>query len=164
MEPLQRFRARLAAPAALLVVAAAVTHAASCGGETAAANADAGAADADVKDGTTRPGSGGDAASGSFDFDATPDAGYDAWGWLERPDVAIPEAGPVLVTACVDASVACPFPASVCLDDYDLQYYQGGLGCSDAATCVFTPVVVRCPPSPSPPDCFQGGCHPVIVR
>ena len=101
----------------------------------------------------------------SSDLDATPFPRLDGGSF---PDVGGPwDAGPPPIVACADASTAggsvCPNPPSKCLDDNWLAYYYNGT-CGDAGTCNYVEATMLCPSSPSPPDCYQGGCRIVLVR
>jgi hypothetical protein len=97
-------------------------------------------------------------------LDARPDAPTDISSQdasLDAPEP--PDGGPPPVVACGDAADPCLPPPSVCLDEHWMRYYGAGY-CSDAGTCEFTGYDMLCPPSPTPPDCYQGGCRIVIVR
>lgn len=88
-----------------------------------------------------------------------PEDASDPWS---RRDAAHPDGGPAPVVACDDGG-ACPAPPSVCLDEHWLRYYRNGT-CDDAGLCRFEWDDMLCDPSPTPPDCWQGGCRVVVVR
>jgi hypothetical protein len=136
----------------LALIGSIVVAAFSCG-KVEESSLDAGSPDAPHGDaGTT-----GDGASSIFDaqfrFDAV----------TVDPDVSAPDGGPPPVIDCSDAAVSCASPPSTCIDDHWLRYYQNGR-CGDGGTCLFDAHDMLCPPSPTPPDCYQGGCHTIIVR
>jgi hypothetical protein len=105
-----------------------------------------------------------DAPSGGA-FDAS--TGFDAY----VPDVSTtidvevppPDGGPIPTPPCADAAVPCLLPPSECIDDEWLRSYTNAR-CTAAGTCAYDVYEMKCPPSPTPPDCYQGGCRVVIVR
>jgi hypothetical protein len=116
--------------------------------------AESGGPDASVHDAP-----GGGAFDASWRLDAVvPDVSTTVDVEVPRPD-----GGPGPDPPCADAALPCALPPSECVDDHWLRGYTNGR-CTDAGTCAFDVYEMLCPPSPMPPDCYQGGCRIVIVR
>lgn len=149
-------RARLIGAISIVALVGAASRLTGCGGSVATTD-DAGD-DASPGDGST--------VDSSFSgFDATPFPRQDG-GFFYDSGTA-PDGGPAPIVDCNDASadggVECPSPPSVCLDDQWMRAYYNGT-CGDAGVCDFTEYTMHCPASPTPPDCYQGGCRIVILR
>jgi hypothetical protein len=104
-----------------------------------------------------------DVTQGSiFDGGSIFDAAWPDRGLIDVYDPE-PDGGPIPSPPCADAAVPCSIPPSECIDDHWLRSYTNGR-CTDAGTCAFDVYEMKCPPSSTPPDCYQGGCRVVIVR
>jgi len=110
-------------------------------------------------------GGAGDGASDapSFGLDAPYLHPHDGGPTGTYHDASPPDAGPPPILACLDAGLACPLPASECIDTRWLRYYTGGSCDEEAGTCAFAVETLDCYTA-NTNSCYKGGCVGLVGR